>query len=185
MPEESDMTDQRDTPKPGDKSETASAILDTVGGWAAKALASVTSDKQSFANLVAMSDLYEIESSRIALDRSARPDVKAFARQMIKDHQKTTEELKSMLGSLNEPTTLPTKLDALFQILIDDLKGASNDNFDHRYVAQQQDVHGVAITLVKHYRDHGDNSALRELCKLALPVLEHHRHMADDMAKAA
>jgi putative membrane protein len=182
---EANMTATHHTPKPGDKSETASAIRDTVGGWAAKALASVTSGKQSFANLVAMSDMYEIEASEIALSRSRRADVKSFAQQMITDHHKTTEELKSMLGSLNEPTTLPTKLDALFQILIDDLTGATDDNFDHRYVAQQQDVHGVAITLVKHYRDHGDISALRELCKLALPVLEHHRHMADDMANAA
>lgn len=179
------MADQHDIPKPGDKSETVSAIRDTVGGWAAKALASVTSNKQSFANLVAMSGMYEIGASEIALNRSRRADVKSFAQQMITDHRKMAEELKSMLGSMNEPMTLPTELDALFQILIDDLNGASNDSFDHRFVAQQQEVHGVAITLVKHYRDHGDSSALRELSKLALPVLEQHRLMADDMAKAA
>jgi putative membrane protein len=173
------------TPKPGDKSETVSAVRDTVGGWAAKALALVTSDKQSFANLVAMSDLYEIQASELALKRSRRNDVKGFAQEMIRDHKKTSEELKSMLGSMNEATTLPTKLDTLFQVLIDDLRGAANDDFDKRYVAQQQDVHDVAITLVKHYRDQGDTSALRELSKLALPVLEHHRDMADRMAQAA
>jgi putative membrane protein len=174
-----------DTAKPGDKSEAASAVRDTLGGWAAKGLAAITADKQSFANMVAMSDLYEIKASQIALDRSKRTDVKSFAQQMITDHRKTTEELKSMLGSLNEPATLPTELNVLFQTLIDDLKGSANDNFDHRYIAQQQEVHAVAITLVKHYRDHGDNSALRELCKLALPVLEHHRQMAEKMATAA
>jgi putative membrane protein len=177
------MADNRNSPAPGDRSETASAIRDTAGGWVAKALASVTSDKQSFANLLAMSDMYEIEASEIALNRSHRGDVKDFAQQMVKDHKKMTEELKSMLGSMNEPTTLPKKPNALFQILLDDLKGSADQDFDKRYVAQQQDVHGVAITLAEHYRDHGDNSALRELCKLALPVLMHHRDMADQMAK--
>jgi hypothetical protein len=47
MPEESDMADQHDTPKPGGKSETVSAIRDALGGGAAKALASITSGKQS------------------------------------------------------------------------------------------------------------------------------------------
>ncbi|HEX3809529.1 MAG TPA: DUF4142 domain-containing protein [Rhizomicrobium sp.] len=177
------MTDQNKKPSPGDKSETVSAVRDTVGAWVGKALASVTGEKQAFANLLAMSDMYEIESSEMALQRSRRDDVKAFAQGMIKDHKKTTEELKSMLGSMNTPMTLPDKPDVLFQTLLDDLSGASDADFDTRYIAQQRDAHEVAITLAEHYRDHGDNSALRELCKLALPVLQHHKQMAEGMAR--
>jgi putative membrane protein len=179
------MTDTHNSPSPGDKSETASAIRDTAGGWVAQALASVTSDKQSFSNLLAMADMYEIQASEMAVGRSQRGDVKDFAQQMIKDHKKMTEELKSMLGSMNEPSTLPDKPNALFQVLLDDLKGASDKDFDQRYIAQQQEAHDVAIALAEHYRDHGDNSALKELCKLALPLLNRHRAMADTMAKAA
>lgn len=177
------MAETHDKPSPGSKSETVSAALDTVGGWAAKALASVTSQKQSFVDMVAMTDMYEREAGDIALKRSRREDVKQFAQQMIEDHSKTTEELKSMVGAMNDPMTLPSKPNALFQILLDDLNGAADGNFDTRYVSQQKDVHGIAITLVEHYRDHGDNTALRELCKLALPVLQHHKEMADRMAE--
>ncbi|MGH6878778.1 MAG: DUF4142 domain-containing protein [Rhizomicrobium sp.] len=58
----------------------------------------------------------------------------------------------------------------LFQTLIEDLNGASDADFDKRYVAQQEEAHGVAITLVKNYQSHGNDSALRELCELALPA---------------
>lgn len=129
-----------------------------------------------------MTDMYEREAADIALKRSRRKDVKHFAQQMIADHSKTTEELKSLVGAMNDPMTLPSKPNALFQILLDDLDGAGDENFDERYVAQQNDVHGVAITLVEHYRDHGDDTSLRELCKLALPVLQHHKAMAEHMA---
>jgi putative membrane protein len=178
------MAEHRDRPRPGEKSETVSAVRDTVGGWAGQALASMTSSRQPFANLVAMSDMYEIEASEMALRRSHRSDVRDFAQQMVKDHKKTTEELKSMLGAMNQPMTLPSKPNALFQTLLDDLAGASDDSFDKRYIAQQQETHDVAIRLVEHYRDHGDDTALRELCKLALPVLEHHKHMIEHIAQA-
>jgi predicted outer membrane protein len=47
------------------------------------------------------SDAYEIESSRIALERSRNPRVRAFARQMIKDHTDTTNALLPPGASLN------------------------------------------------------------------------------------
>ena len=47
------------------------------------------------------SDAYEIESSRVALQRTRDPRVRAYARQMIADHQKTTDALLPAGSSLN------------------------------------------------------------------------------------
>ena len=47
------------------------------------------------------SDAYEIESSRIALERSRNPRVRAFARRMIQDHSQTTAALLPQGAALN------------------------------------------------------------------------------------
>jgi hypothetical protein len=54
------MTDQRDTPTPGSKAEAVSAIRDPWALGAAKALASVTSSRDFFVEITAMSHLYKI-----------------------------------------------------------------------------------------------------------------------------
>jgi len=90
-------------------------------------------------------------------------------------------ELKSFLGGANSPQMPPEALDASYQALIDDLEGASDADFDGGYVAQQQSVHGATITLFETYRKSG-SGGLANLCGLTLPVLEHHREMADDLA---
>ena len=46
-------------------------------------------------------DAYEIESSRIALDRSRNPAVRSYAREIIRGHQKTTDALLPPGTSLN------------------------------------------------------------------------------------
>ncbi|HEX4272196.1 MAG TPA: DUF4142 domain-containing protein [Rhizomicrobium sp.] len=174
-----------DTPRPGERTEAVSSVVDSVGGLAAKLLSSVTTSKESFADIAGQADIYEIKAAQMALRRTHREDVKDFARQMIEDHTRTSEDLKSMLGSMNEPMEPPRKLNVLFQTLIDDLSGASDDNFDKRYLAQQEGVHSAAVTLTKTYRDRGDNSALRELAKLAVPLYEGHLQMVRRMAQAA
>lgn len=173
------------SPRPGEKSEAVSSVVDDLGGVAAKLLSSVTTSKESFADIAGQADIYEIQASEMALTRAHRADVKDFAQQMIKDHTRTSDDLKSMLGSLNEPIQPPTKLNALFQTLMDDLSGASDEDFDKRYLAQQESVHSAAVTLTKTYRDRGDNSALRELAKLAVPLYEDHLKMAKQLAGTA
>ena len=51
-----------------------------------------------YVKLAADGDNYEIQSSKLALMRSKRADVKALARQMITDHMQTS---KSLMGLCN------------------------------------------------------------------------------------
>ena len=42
-----------------------------------------------------MANMFEVETSKVALEKSTRDDVKQFAQQMIDDHGKAGEELKA------------------------------------------------------------------------------------------
>jgi putative membrane protein len=54
-----------------------------------------TPSTQDFVNKVAISDMFEVQSSQLALAKQADADTKPFAEKMVQDHQKTSSELKS------------------------------------------------------------------------------------------
>lgn len=55
---------------------------------------------------------------------------------------------------------------------------ASKD-FDHRYLSQQKDSHKNAVTMFRHYRDNGEDRALRDLTAAELPILQRHLDEVD------
>ena len=77
---------------------------------------------QEFVNKVAISDMFEIQSSRLALTKQPDKDTKPFAEKMVRDHQKTSNELKSLVDSGKVKAKLPTVLDSEHQQMLDELK---------------------------------------------------------------
>src|ERR1041384_2789032 len=57
----------------------------------------VAPSTQDFVTQVAISDMAEIESSKLAVAKGDAKD-KAFAEKMIKDHTETSAELKALVG---------------------------------------------------------------------------------------
>ena len=55
----------------------------------------MTADK--FQQMVASSDMFEMESSRLALEKAKNDQVKQFAQRMMQDHQKTSHELMALM----------------------------------------------------------------------------------------
>jgi len=179
------MSDPSDKPTPGSKSDTASAVKEAIGGAAGLAAAATAITRDRFVHHAAIANLYELEAAKIALRRAQRQDVKEFARAMLADHEKVGSELKSFLGGTNSPQSLPDQLDAVHRTLIDDLDGAANEDFDKRYISQQKIAHQEAITLFTTYHHSGRDGGLRNLAGLALPVLQQHLEMVNELEKAS
>src|SRR4029450_2440480 len=59
--------------------------------------AAQTPSTQDFVNKVAISDMFEVQASQIALAKQADADTKPFAEKMVTDHQKTSSELKALV----------------------------------------------------------------------------------------
>ena len=76
-----------------------------------------------FVTEAASSDMFEIESSKLAATKT-QGDVKAFAEQMITDHTKTSNELKSMVSSGDVKADVPKDLDKSSQDKLDKLRNA-------------------------------------------------------------
>ncbi len=131
------------------------------------------SPTRTFVASVAAGNLFEIESSKLALDRTKSDRVKTFADCMIEDHGAAGIKFKQTLGEANL-TPPPEQLDAKHQAIIDDLKGKDAGSFDKAYVDAQYKAHVETIDLFKAYVRGGDDWRLRKFADDLLPTLHAH-----------
>jgi putative membrane protein len=165
------------SPAPGSRNETASATKDAVAGGVGKLNAELTSSTKGFVQAAAMGDMYEVEAGKIALMRSHSDDVKKFAQMMIDGHTKTTKNLQAAIMHSGATFTLPAAFDSRHQGLIDDLKGAKDQDFDTRYIAQQENAHDEALTLMRGYAKDGDNPDVKMFAEMTVPAIQMHIDM--------
>jgi putative membrane protein len=130
---------------------------------------------QNYVAWAADSDMYEIQSSRLALTKGRSDAVKAHAREMIADHTMTTKTLLAALPR-TEPKVAkpPMKLSEPNAAMIAQLKQASRDSFDGLYMQQQMQAHQKAWALHKGYASDGSDPALRQVATSAVPIIEKH-----------
>jgi putative membrane protein len=134
-----------------------------------------------FVKTVAISDMFEVQSSKLALEKKAKPDAQ-FAKRMIHDHGQTTEQLKHLVDSGKVKAELPSGLDAEHQQMLDQLRGESGATFDKDYDQMQLKGHKEAVALFAAYARSGDNAALKNWASKTLPHLQEHLAMAEKLS---
>ncbi|MEO8176285.1 MAG: DUF4142 domain-containing protein [Sphingomicrobium sp.] len=140
-------------------------------------------DALGFANAVAASDMFEIESAKLAADKATTPAIKAFAEQLVTDHQKSTAELKAAAAKATPPLTVISVLDAQQQALLDQLKGANGGDFERRFVDQQVNGHQQALALLQNYAAKGDSAPLKEFASNTATVVQGHLDHVNSIRK--
>lgn len=128
------------------------------------------SSTQEFVTKVAISDMFEMQSSKVAAQKG-NAESKSFAQRMIKDHTKTSRELKGMIG---KKAKLPTALDAEHQQKLARLQKVAGDEFNSTYATMQVQAHEEAVKLFEGYSSSGDDAQLKEWATKTLPALKEH-----------
>ena len=145
------------------------------------ASAAMPTDATSFANAVAASDMFEIESGKLAASRAASADVKSFAQTLQSDHSKSTADLKT--AAQQAGITVGPALDAEKQGMLDQLKAAKGEDFDRLFIDQQTTAHQKALQLLQNYSTAGDNEALKAFATKATAVVQGHLDHVNGMKK--
>jgi putative membrane protein len=135
-----------------------------------------------FVKEAAISDLTEIASAKIALEKG-NADEKKFAQQMVTDHTKTSTELKALATSGDVKAEVPTAPDSSSQKKIDKLQDTKPDKFASEYDSMQVSAHKDAVSLFERYAKGGDNPKLKDWAGKTLPHLQHHLEMAQALDK--
>ena len=137
---------------------------DAAGGQAA-------TDPQSFVNTAAASDMFEIESAKLAQAQGKSAEVKEFATMMTRDHTKSTAELKTAAATAD--ITPAPAMTAKQQADLTALRDAG-DNFDTLYKQQQLAAHQEALALLQGQASGGSNAALKAFAAKTAPVVQGH-----------
>jgi putative membrane protein len=137
----------------------------------AAAPVSVT-DPQQFAEMAASSNAFEIESSKLALEKAMAPQTKDFAQHMIDDHTKAGEEMQTA-AEAQGGVSLPTTMDQKHQGLLDELNATTAD-FDAQYLSLQLTAHREAVALFEAYSTNGAAGPLKDFATKTLPTLQEH-----------
>lgn len=166
------------SPRPGTNTEAVSKVEDATAGVVGQVSATMTSTTQGFVTAAATSDMYEVAASKIALQRSSSPAVKEFAQKMVDAHTETTTKLKGILAANSIKVTPPASVDNRRQGMLDNLRGASNADFDNRYITQQIAAHKEAGILMRGYAKDGDNAQIKAFAS------ETSHHVAEHLAMA-
>ena len=143
-------------------------------------LAGIPPKTQDFVTEAASSDMFEIESSKLAVERGDDAS-KSFAQQMIQDHQKTADELKQLLAGGKVEATQPTTMTSAHKEMLEELKGLKGADFAEQYKSDQEDVHEDAVDLFTRYGEEGENAELKAWAAKTAPALEHHLQMAEEL----
>jgi putative membrane protein len=157
----------------------AQSVGEKTGVNSTLGIAPTTAD---FVKEVAISDMFEIQSSTLAQDKGNAPE-KSFASQMVTDHTKTSTELKGLVSSGKVKADLPTALDSSHQSKLDKLKDESGKDFSSDFDSDQVGAHEDAVSLFERYAKGGDNPDLKDWAGKTLPTLKHHLEMAQNLKK--
>jgi putative membrane protein len=153
---------------------TAANIDDNAANEVVKASAPTAPASAEFAAAVAASDLYEIESGKLASEKAASTEVKELAKMLVADHEKSTSDLKAAASGVQPVVVIAPALDAEKQGMIDALKNASATDFDKVFIEQQKQAHQKALDLLRSYSAGGDSQPLKEFATKASTVVEGH-----------
>jgi len=150
-----------------------------VGGNAAASRTNIAA--ADFVKQAANSDMFEIQSSQMALNRTQDKEVRDFAQRMVRDHTQSSEKLKAAAKG----ETVPTSLDQEHAQMLQRLQQASGSDFTQNYIQMQVAGHQQAVSLFENYAQNGDNADLKQFAQQTLPTLREHQHMISQITVAS
>ncbi|MDI3354733.1 DUF4142 domain-containing protein [Pseudomonas sp. UYIF39] len=140
-----------------------------------------------FVDSAAAGGIAEVETSRLALEKSSSADIKAFANMMITDHSKANDELAALAkkNDIEVPDSTTLVKQAKEKIL--DLR---DESFDAAYANNQVKAHEDTIALFKKEANTVTDDKvkgatdLKGFAQKMLPALEKHLDMAKKLQAA-
>jgi putative membrane protein len=149
--------------------------------------AAFAATSNDFVDSAAAGGIAEVETSRLALEKSSSADIKAFANMMITDHSKANDELAALAKKHDIKVPDSTTLVKQAKEKILDLR---DESFDAAYANNQVKAHEDTLSLFKKEADTVTDdrtkgaTELKGFAQKMLPALEKHLDMAKKLQAA-
>ena len=130
---------------------------------------------------LAIANMAEIETGKLALEKAQDPKVKEFAQHMVDDHTKMLDEVKTLAQSKN--AELPSAPDAKHEKVMKKLESASGADFDREYMRAMVKDHRDALKLAQRTARGAKDGELKAAAQKAAPEIQDHLKTAQEIAK--
>jgi len=144
--------------------------------------ASKPGDTASCLKEVAQMNTGSIKAGEMAAQKAQNPELKRFAQQLAKDHQKAQDKLETIAKKHN--VTLPTALDPKCQEEMSKLQALSGDEFDKEFAKGAVQGHAMAIAKLQKASVEAKDSDLAQYSRDLVSQMKHHQEKAREVAKA-
>jgi putative membrane protein len=131
---------------------------------------------KDFMNEAAQGGMAEVKMGELARTKAQSDRVKSFADQMVTDHTKANDELKSLAAQ--KGVTLPTDIGAEEQQIYDKLAQLSGPEFDKAYMDAMVKDHDKDVAAFEKQSKAAKDKDLKSFVQKVLPVLKDHKKMA-------
>lgn len=135
-----------------------------------------------FVKTAAAANGFEIASSKLALEKSKNPAIRAFAQHMVTDHTRIGEAFVAALAKADTGITPAPGLTPDLDKIMADLSAKSGAAFDAAYLAAQTQGHMDAVGLFGGYAKGGSNAVMRAFATETLPTIKMHLTMCYELA---
>ena len=120
-----------------------------------------------FLKQAAISNEFDIQSSKLALDKSNNDEIRRFAKKLIDDRT----SLSKALNQADDSDQGQVVLDQEYQTKLQRLRQASGRQFNTRYARMQWKGHRQAVSMFARYAAKGDDQQLRKIARQTLPEM--------------
>jgi putative membrane protein len=138
---------------------------------------------QQYAAMAAASDMFEIESSRLALEKAQDAGIKELARMLITDHEKSTADLKRAAGEARPAIDVAPQMNEEQQSNMQALRSANGAQFDRTWLQQQVMAHQKALSLVQGYAGNGEVASLKAHASAVSGPIQRHLERAQQLSQ--
>lgn len=134
---------------------------------------------KAFLTAAADINLSEISLGKLAEQKGATQAVKDFGKRMVDDHTKLESQLETC--AKQEGVTLPTKPGGQDAAVKQQLSQQSGAQFDQAYIQQMISGHKQAVAMFQNEIEHGQDPAIKSAAQSALPVIQQHLQLAQNL----
>ncbi len=142
-------------------------------GRPAAGMMAMPTQAAAYMKMAHSSDMFEIESSRLALQMSRNDRIRSFAQMMVDDHTRMMNQMMAMAPGMGMSMAGVQMMPHHMQML-QALRASSGASFDMMYKRDQMMAHREASMLHRNYAARGDNAALRAMAARAVAPIEMH-----------
>lgn len=155
-----------------------------IAGATANGIGVVSRDDSKMMTDLAHANFAEIETGRLALEKSQSDPVKKFAQQMIDDHTAAQKELQALAQA--KGVKLPEGADMKHKTMAAALKVMTGAGFDSQYLKRAGvSDHQETIELLQKVQKGAKDPELKAMAGKMMPTVQHHFEMAQQSAGAS